>query len=143
MFWLKGYLGDTSLTGVLDTGATLTIVAKRLVSMEKFLRDYQERGWDMLRTWSLCYLTQFFLYASNCVCIYVRSTRRGSPLPILDQKSLPIVPKDAKRRSVPPGLAIEIATLLDRELEDAVPGRPETLDPGIAEVKTATQFSMW
>ena len=60
----------------------------------------------------------------------------GDCPPVPDQKSRSIIPRDAERRSVAPGLRVEIAALLDRALVDAVPGGPETLGPGVAEVKT-------
>ena len=71
----------------------------------------------------------------------IRVIRDQSPLvgdrpPIPGQKSPSIIPRDVERRSVAPGLPVEIAALLDRALVDAVPGGPETLGPGVAEVKT-------
>ena len=71
----------------------------------------------------------------------IRVIRDQTPLvgdrpPIPDQKSPSIIPRDVERRSVALGLPVEIAALLDRALVDAVPGGPETLGPGVAEVKT-------
>ena len=71
----------------------------------------------------------------------IRVIRDLSPLvgdrsPIPDQRSPSIIPRDVERRSVAPGLPVEIAALLDGALVDAVPGGAVSLGAGVTEVKT-------